>query len=198
MFNQHTTFTFFHFCIKCEGWLLADIVHSVKKLPRIDHSKSPLKEIVKNRFDAKLALLSSILTWSSSAICHLVCWQCSMLSVYLKWFSRFFQWIRISNKEFVSNLNLLQKLNRVKAKNSTNIINHCIHLIWLWPTFFSFQNSNYHFEALVFSRYKIWKTIRGENWSLFRKMRLKNVLMFGLFVGISVLFREGPTLKATK
>ena len=30
------------------------------------------------------------------------------------------------------------------------------------------------------------------------KLRLKNVLMIGLFIGISVLFREGPTLKAIK
>ena len=45
-------------------------IHSVKKVPGIDHSKSPLKEIVKKLFDAKLALLSSILKWRSSAICH--------------------------------------------------------------------------------------------------------------------------------
>ena len=49
------------------------VTHSVKKVPGNDHSKSPHKEIVKNLFDAKLAPLSSILTWSSSAICHLVC-----------------------------------------------------------------------------------------------------------------------------
>ena len=36
-------------------------IHSVKKVPGIDHSKSPLKEnFVKNLFDAKLAPLSSI------------------------------------------------------------------------------------------------------------------------------------------
>ena len=54
----------------------------------------------------------SILTWSSSAIFHSVCLQCSMLSVYLKCVSRFFQWIRISNKEFVSNF-ALQMVFRV-------------------------------------------------------------------------------------
>ena len=81
-------------------------VHYVKKVPRIDHSKCPLKEIVKNLFNAKLTPLSYILTSSSSAICHLVWSQCSMLSVYLKCVSRFFQWIRISNKEFVSNSSL--------------------------------------------------------------------------------------------
>ena len=81
-------------------------IHSVRKVSGIDHSKSPFKEIVKNPFDAKLAPLSSILTWSSSAICHLVCSQCSMLSVYLKCVSRLFQWIRILNKEFVSNFGL--------------------------------------------------------------------------------------------
>ena len=32
-------------------------IHSVKKVPGIDHSKSPLKEIVKNLFDDKLASL---------------------------------------------------------------------------------------------------------------------------------------------
>ena len=43
--------------------LLFDIlVHSIKKVPGIDHSKSLLKKIVKNLFDAKLAPLSSILT----------------------------------------------------------------------------------------------------------------------------------------
>ena len=50
-----------------------------------------------------MAPLFSILTLSSSAICNLVRSQCSMLSVYFKCVSRFFQWIRISNKEFVSN-----------------------------------------------------------------------------------------------
>ena len=50
-----------------------DHIHFVKKAPRIDYSKSPLEEIVKIFFDAKLAPLSSILTWRSSAICHLVC-----------------------------------------------------------------------------------------------------------------------------
>ena len=53
-----------------------------------------------------MAQLSSILTWSSSAICHLVCLQCSMLLLYLKCVSRFFQYIRIWNKEFVSNFAL--------------------------------------------------------------------------------------------
>ena len=37
-------------------------IHSVKKVPGIDHSKSPLKEIVKNLFDPKLKPLSSIIT----------------------------------------------------------------------------------------------------------------------------------------
>ena len=78
-------------------------VHSFKKVPGNDHLKSPFKEIVKNLFDLKLAPLPSILTWSSSAICHLVCSQCSMLSVYLKCVLRFFQWIWISNNEFASN-----------------------------------------------------------------------------------------------
>ena len=82
------------------------VLNSVKKVLGIDHLKSPLKEIVKNLFEAKLTPLSSILTWSSNAICHLVCSQCSMLSVYLKCVSRFFQWIRISNTEFVSNFAL--------------------------------------------------------------------------------------------
>ena len=81
-------------------------IHSVKKVPGIDHSKSPLKKIGTIFFDAKLAPLSYILTRSSSAICHLVCSLCSMLSVYLKCVSRFFQWIRISNKDFVSNVSL--------------------------------------------------------------------------------------------
>ena len=59
-------------------------MHSVKKVPGIDHSKSSLKQIVKILFDARLAPLSSILTWRSSAIRQFVCLQCSMLSVYLK------------------------------------------------------------------------------------------------------------------
>ena len=57
-------------------------IHSVNKLPGIDHSKSPLKKIVKNLFDI-----------------NLVCSQCST-SVYLKCVSRLFQWIRISTKNW--------------------------------------------------------------------------------------------------
>ena len=68
------------------------IIHSVKKVPGIDYSKSLLKEIVKNLFDAKLGPLFSILTWSSSAICNLVCSQRSILPVYLKCVSRFYQY----------------------------------------------------------------------------------------------------------
>ena len=93
-------------------------IHSVRKVPGIDHSKSPLKEIVKKIFDSNLPLLSSILTWGSSAICDLVCSQCSMLSVYLECVSRFLQTIRISNKEFVSNFALQMEfrvLNRWKC-----------------------------------------------------------------------------------
>ena len=99
-------------------------IHSVKKVTGINHSKSPLEEIVKNLFDAKLAPLSSILKWSSSAICHLVCLQCSMLSVYLKCDLRFFQWIRISNKEFVSNFGLQMEFhvrNRLKCYRSLTV-----------------------------------------------------------------------------
>ena len=47
-------------------------------------------------------------------------------------------------------LNFFQKLNHVNQRISLN--NHRIHLIWLRSTVFSFQNSNYHFEAPVFSR----------------------------------------------
>ena len=43
-------------------------IHSVQKVPRIDHSKRLFKEIIKNVFDAKLAPLISILRWSSGAI----------------------------------------------------------------------------------------------------------------------------------
>ena len=90
-------------------------IYSVKKVPGIGHSIRPLKKIVENLFDAKLALLSFILTCSSSATCHLVFSQCWMLSVYLKCLSRFFQWIRISNKEFVSNF-ALQMIFRVRNR----------------------------------------------------------------------------------
>ena len=95
-----------HFHIRVPEIVSWVSIHSVKKVPGIDHSKSSLKEIAKNLFDAKLAPLSSILTWSSSTICHLICSQCSVLSVYLKCVPRLFQWIRISNKEFVSNFAL--------------------------------------------------------------------------------------------
>ena len=78
-------------------------IHSVKKLAEID---------------AKLTPLSSIPAWSSSAICHLVCSQCLMLPVYLECVSRFFQWIRISNKEFVSNF-ALQMEFRVRNRWTT-------------------------------------------------------------------------------
>ena len=94
--NKTYWFTEYHMPLKVK----------VKKVPGIDHSKSLLKEIVKKIFDYKLAPLSSILTWSSSAICHLVCLQCSMLSVYLRCVLRFFQCIRISNKKSVSNFAL--------------------------------------------------------------------------------------------
>ena len=92
-----------------------EIIHFVKKIPGTDHSKTLVKEIGKNLFDAELAPLPSILTWSSSAICDLVCSQCSILSVYLKFISRFFQYIRISNKEFVSNF-ILQMEFRVQNR----------------------------------------------------------------------------------
>ena len=57
-------------------------VHSLKKVPEIDHSKSSLKEIFKNLSAAKLAPLSSILIRSSSRIWHLICSKCSILLVY--------------------------------------------------------------------------------------------------------------------
>ena len=69
-----------------------------------------------------MAPLSSILTCSLSVICHLVCSQCSLLSVYLKCVSRFFQWLRIKKqriclKFFIANgiscaesLKMLQKV----------------------------------------------------------------------------------------
>ena len=105
---------YFDICKGTSGYFYLSI-NTVEKVPGIDRSKSPLKEIVKNLFKAKLAPLSSILQWSSSAICHSVCSQCSMLSVYLKCVSRFFQWIRISNKEFVSNF-ALQMEFRVRKR----------------------------------------------------------------------------------
>ena len=44
-------------------------------------------------------------------------------------------------------------VNECLAKNSTNIIEQPpYHLIWLRSTFFSFQNSNHHFKAPIFSR----------------------------------------------
>ena len=46
-------------------------------------------------------------------------------------------------------------LKEFLARNSTNIIEQPPYsptILWLRPTFFSFQNSNYHFEAPVFSR----------------------------------------------
>ena len=95
--SSHKIFYFFRFQNFFLIWLILN-EHSVKKVPGFDHSKIPLKEIVQNISDAKLAPLSSILTCSSSAICHLDCSQCSMLSVYLKCVSRFFQWMSIEQR----------------------------------------------------------------------------------------------------
>ena len=53
-----------------------------QKVTEINNSKRPLKEIVKNLFDAKLSPLFSILTWRSRAICHLVYLTC--VSQYLQ------------------------------------------------------------------------------------------------------------------
>ena len=122
-------------------------LHSVKKVPWINHSKSPLKKIIKTLFDAKLAPLSSILTWSSSAICHLVCSQCSILSVYFKCVSLFFQRIRISNKEFALNFALQMEFRLSLIKIATElfvsqelirtILNDCLGIkrvaAWLAP-----------------------------------------------------------------
>ena len=58
--------------------------------------------------------------------------------------------------------------------------NHRIHLIWLRQTFFSFQNSNYYFEApFSFGRRHKKEFAAGTE---------ANVLMVELFVGISVLY----------
>ena len=65
------------------------IIHSVKKVPGIDHLKSALKGIVEILFVAKLVQLSSILTRSLSVTCHLVCLRCAILSVHLKCVLRF-------------------------------------------------------------------------------------------------------------
>ena len=135
------------FTVCLDPYYLLTNKHTFCQISTGNWSKRKLKEFVKNLFDAKLAPLSFILTWSSSAICHLVCSQCSMMSVHLKCLLRFFQWIRISKKEFVqkrskcgerfaslwsainaateayiAKVTFLQKLNRVKAKNSMNII----------------------------------------------------------------------------
>ena len=60
---------------------------------------------------------------------------------------------RVAARPVPKDLNFLQKLNYVKAKTQRILSNNRrIHLIWLRPTFFPFQNSNYHFEAPVFSR----------------------------------------------
>ena len=95
------------------------------------------------------------------------------------WFvhnARCCQFISSVFRHFFNGLNFWPKTQRISSNN------HRIHLICLRPTFFSFQNTNYHLEAPAFSR----------------KMRLKNVLMIGLFVGMSLLFWEEPTLWAIK
>ena len=94
------------FTVCLDPYYLLTNKHTFCQISTGNWSKSTLKEIVKNLFDAKLAPLSFILTCSSSAVCYLVCSQCSMMSVYLKCVSRLFQWIRISKKEFVFNFGL--------------------------------------------------------------------------------------------
>ena len=76
---------------------------------------------------------------------------------------------RVAARLVPRDLNFFQKLNRVKmAEDMLERVNSdptfikrivtgdetLVCLIWLRPTFFSFQNSNYHFEAPVFSRKK--------------------------------------------
>ena len=57
---------------------------------------------------------------------------------------------RLVPKDHLTRLSLWTNFWPKTQRISSN--NHHIHLIWLRSTFFSFQNSNYHFEAPVFSR----------------------------------------------
>ena len=60
---------------------------------------------------------------------------------------------RVAARLVPEDLNFCQKLHRVKAKNSTNIIEQPPYSPDMAPSDIpSFQNSNYHFEAPVFSR----------------------------------------------
>ena len=57
---------------------------------------------------------------------------------------------RLVPKEHLTRLSLRTNFRPKTQRILSN--NHPIHLIYLRPTFFSFQNSNYHIEAPVFSR----------------------------------------------
>ena len=136
--------------------------HTFCQISTGNWSKITLKEIVKNLFDAKLAPLSFILMWSSSAICHLVCSQCSVLSVYLKCVSRFFQWIRISKKEFVLNLHCKWNFVCGIAENVTEGLRGIdfikITFIWVVQCIQKRSRCGGWFASL-------WSAINVSNWS---------------------------------
>ena len=96
----------------------ASYIHSVKKVLGIDHSKPRLKRLSKTFLT--LSWHHCLLYWRGvRARSDLVCSQCSMLSVHLKCVSGFSKWIRISNKEFVSNFALQMNFVCGIAENVT-------------------------------------------------------------------------------
>ena len=98
-------------------------INSIKKVPEIDYSKSPPKEIVKNLFDAILA---------QSQMEFRVRNRLGMKRVA----------VRLVPKDRLTRLSLWTNFWQKTQRISSN--NHRIRLIWLRPTFFSFKNSNYY------------------------------------------------------
>ena len=90
-------------------------------------------------------------------------------------------------------------MNEFPAKNSTNIIEQPPYSPVMAPA-----------DFILFPKLKLplrgtrSQSIEDIKENSLRELKsipenaFKNVLMFELFVGISVLFREGPTLKAIK
>ena len=88
-------------------------------------------------------------------------------------------------------------VNEFMAKNSTNIIVQPTYSPDMAPAyFFLFPKLKLPPWGIRFQSIEdIKENSRRE---LIPENALKNVLINGLFVGISVLFREGPTLKSIK
>ena len=98
----------------------------------------------------------------------------------------------------LKDLHFLQNLNRVMTKNSTNIIEQPPYSPNMAQAdFFLFPKLKLPLRGTRFQSIEDKENSRWELKSI-PENAFKNVFMIGLFVGISVLFREGPTLESIK